>query len=139
MVVQLEHFQENVIQIRYRKIQRPVHVEVERSDVSKRVKERSIQEAIESVKRWMEFYELTDKNGKRLFTLLTASQEIGIAKKTLDDYKSQIRLGEEYGFDFNKNRLMKIGTLRNFNKEMSALRKYQSRPPSPEAMPLRQI
>lgn len=64
----------------------------------------------------MEFYELTDKNGKRLHTLETAANLIGISKKTLDDYKIQIRFGEQYKFDFNKNHSNKIGILRNFNK-----------------------
>ena len=87
----------------------------------------------------MELYELTDNYGKRLHTLETAAKEIGIAKKTLDDYKTQIRLAEEFKFDFNKNHLMKLGTLRNFNREVAARRQVVNRPPSPEALPLIRI
>lgn len=31
-----------------------------------------------------------------------AANEVGISKKTLDDYLLQIRCGKKYGFDFNK-------------------------------------
>ena len=52
-----------------------------------------------------------------MYTLEAAAKEIGVAKKTLDDYKTQIRLGKNNNFDFDKNRYEKIGILRNFNKQ----------------------
>lgn len=55
-------------------------------------------------------------NGKKLYTMQAAARQIGIAKKTLDDYKNQIRLGEKYCFDFHKNRFEKIGVLRAYIK-----------------------
>ena len=64
----------------------------------------------------MQLYELTDKNGKRLFTLETAAKQVGVAKKTLDDYKTQIKMGQQYKFDFTKYQSSKIGILRNFVK-----------------------
>lgn len=42
---------------------------------------------------------------------------VGVSKKSLDDYLSQIRLGRFNGFDFNKNKDEKVGKLRCFNKE----------------------
>jgi hypothetical protein len=40
---------------------------------------------------------------KTKINLQEAAKTIGIAKKSLDDYYSQLRLGEKYGFDFIKN------------------------------------
>jgi len=40
--------------------------------------------------------------------------KVGISKKTLDDYLSQIRLGKKYGFDFDHHKKDKIGVLRSF-------------------------
>lgn len=42
---------------------------------------------------------------------------MGVSKKSLDDYLSQIRQGRQNGFDFNANKDEKVGKLRNFNKE----------------------
>lgn len=47
----------------------------------------------------------------------TSAAEIGIVKKTLDDYLLQIRNGKRYGFNFHKRRTEKIGELRTFVKE----------------------
>lgn len=46
-----------------------------------------------------------------------SANEIGIVKKTLDDYLLQIRNGKRYGFNFHKRRSDKIGQLRTFVKE----------------------
>lgn len=45
-----------------------------------------------------------------------AAREIGVAKKTLDDYKNQIKLGEKFNFDFNKHSFERIGVLRAYIK-----------------------
>lgn len=42
---------------------------------------------------------------------------VGISKKSLDDYFCQLRLAEEYGFDFENNMSQKIGVLRSFVKK----------------------
>ena len=47
----------------------------------------------------------------------SAATEIGIVKKTLDDYLLQIRNGKRYGFNFHKQKNNKIGELRSFVKE----------------------
>ncbi len=46
-----------------------------------------------------------------------AAQEVGIAKKTLDDYLLQIRNGKKYGFNFNDKVHAKIGELRAFVRD----------------------
>ena len=42
---------------------------------------------------------------------------MGVSKKSLDDYLSQIRQGRQNGFDFNRNKDQKVGKLRTFNKD----------------------
>jgi hypothetical protein len=51
-------------------------------------------------------------------SLEDAANKVGVSKKSLDDYLSQIRLGRYNGFDFNKNKDQKVGKLRLFNKEI---------------------
>jgi|TARA_B110000285_G_C15067210_1_gene585825 hypothetical protein len=40
-----------------------------------------------------------------------------VSKKSLDDYLLQLRFGKKFGFDFEKNRESKVGTLRTFVKQ----------------------
>ena len=113
-----ELFLDSAIKIRYRHISTDVKVKSGTPAPSKKkVKERTIREAIEYVNYWRELYEKVDKNGKRLYTLETAADKVGLAKKTLDDYYYQLRQAEYYGFDFNHHRDAKIGVLRRFVKE----------------------
>ena len=51
------------------------------------------------------------------FELEDSATEIGVIKKTLDDYLLQIRNGKRYGFNFQKMKDEKIGELRSFVKE----------------------
>ncbi len=64
------------------------------------MKERTIREAKDYVAYWRALYEEVDNKGKRIYTLETAANKVGLAKKTLDDYFYQLRQGEYYGFDF---------------------------------------
>jgi hypothetical protein len=54
-------------------------------------------------------------------SLEDAANKVGVSKKSLDDYLSQIRLGRYNGFDFNKNKDQKVGKLRLFNKEIKKI------------------
>ena len=58
-----------------------------------------------------------EEGTKVKYDLENASQKIGIAKKTLDDYLKQIREAREHGFDFNKYKDEPIAYLRKFNKD----------------------
>lgn len=60
---------------------------------------------------------MVDSNGKRLYTLESAANKVGLAKKTLDDYYYQLRQAEYYGFDFQHHKDDKIGVLRRFVKQ----------------------
>ena len=53
-------------------------------------------------------------------SLEESAAKVGVSKKSLDDYLSQIRLGRYNGFDFNKNKDEKVGKLRLFNKDLKS-------------------
>jgi hypothetical protein len=74
-------------------------------------KEKKIGEVVEKVALWRKFYTgFHDENGNYIQRPLeTAANEVGIAKKTLDDYLLQIRSGKKYGFNFNEKVNAKIG------------------------------
>ena len=93
---------------------------------SKRNKERKITEVIEKVSKWRQLYTGTmGQDGKIVkCSLEEASTQVGIAKKTLDDYLLQLRAGKKYGFDFNANKEAKIGVLRTFVKGAKAKDKH---------------
>lgn len=74
-----------------------------------RIKERKIEDAVVLVLKWRQLTDVTLKQGAEI---------IGVAKKSLDDYLLQLRLGRKYGFDFNKHWNSKIGILRSFNRRM---------------------
>lgn len=52
-----------------------------------------------------------------MYTLESAAQKVGYAKKTLDDYFNQLRYAQQYHFNFNLHSNDKIGVLRKFVKE----------------------
>jgi hypothetical protein len=52
-----------------------------------------------------------------MYTLESAAQKVGYAKKTLDDYFNQLRYAQQYHFNFNLHANDKIGVLRKFVKE----------------------
>ena len=69
----------------------------------KRTKERKIGFIIEKVSLWRKLYNgLPDSTGKPVrYSLEEAASIVGVSKKSLDDYLSQLRKGRKYGFDFN--------------------------------------
>lgn len=46
--------------------------------------------------------------------MIEAAALVGYSKKSLDDYILNIRYAAKFGFDFEKNKNEKIGTLRSF-------------------------
>ena len=56
-------------------------------------------------------------------TLEEAAKNIGISKKSLDDYFLQLRNGHLNGFNFNEHKNDKIGILRSFNKQKTNKKK----------------
>jgi len=53
-------------------------------------------------------------------SLEEAAEKVGVSKKSLDDYLSQLRQGRALGFDFNHHKEQKVGYLRQFVKENSS-------------------
>ena len=89
------------------------------SNNGKPVKDRKISEIIRKVTKWRKLYTGTAMPDGRVvkYSSKEAANMIGIAKKTLDDYLLQMRIGMKYGFDFNYHNDDKIGVLRAFVKE----------------------
>ena len=95
-------------------------MEVWSSDkANRRTEERKIGFVIEKVSLWRKLYNgITDTNGNIMrYSLDDAAARVGISKKSLDDYLLQLRYGKKYGFDFNKHKEDKIGTLRAYVKK----------------------
>jgi hypothetical protein len=51
------------------------------------------------VKRWRDIHNAVDHDKNRV-SLQEAAKMIGISKKSLDDYFYQLRLGEQFNFNF---------------------------------------
>lgn len=81
-----------------------------KNEKSGRIKEKTIGYAIIKVAKWEKIREKSND-----FTLDEAAKSIGMAKKTLDDYKNQIKKGKEKNFNFNKYYKCKMNVLKNFN------------------------
>ena len=82
----------------------------------KKVKERTISEAILAVKQWRMLYDSADEYGKRLYTLEEAARKVGMAKKTLDDYHVHLRIAYQFNFNIDRYQNQKVGILRKFVK-----------------------
>ena len=84
-----------------------------------KTKERTVAYVIEKVAQWRRLYNgYYDQNfdHKRL-SLEDAAEQVGVSKKSLDDYLSQLRSGRQCGYDFNMYKDQKVGHLRKFVKE----------------------
>lgn len=85
----------------------------------KRTKERKIGFIIEKVARWRNLYNgVQNSRGETIrLTLEEAATQVGISKKSLDDYLLQLRFGRKYGFNFQEHRNDKVGMLRTYVKK----------------------
>jgi hypothetical protein len=86
---------------------------------TRRAKERRIGSVIKKVYMWRKLYAgFQDDKGRNVkLTLEDAAKTVGISKKSLDDYLTQLRNGKNLGFNFNKHQNDKIGVLRSFIKK----------------------
>ena len=55
------------------------------------------------------------------YSLQEAANQVGISKKSLDDYLFQIRYGYRFGFNFNEHYNEKVGILRDFVRQKKKL------------------
>lgn len=83
----------------------------EEQELGTKQKEKTIGEVVEKVALWRKMYAgfKDEKDEVVRMDLETAAKEIGIVKKTLDDYLLQIRNGKRFGFNFQKRFQEKIG------------------------------
>lgn len=60
----------------------------------------------------------SNRKNKKIRKLSTdkAAQQLGISRKSLDDYKLQINRAERKGFEFKLNMYEGFGVIRKFNK-----------------------
>jgi hypothetical protein len=85
---------------------------------SRRTKERKIGDVIKKVAEWRRLYNGIEEEGEIIKkSLEEAAKQVGISKKSLDDYLLQLRNGRKYGFNFNEHKDDKIGILRAFNRK----------------------
>lgn len=91
----------------------------DRGKTGKRTKERKIGYIIEKVARWRSLYNgVQNAKGETIrLTLEEAALQVGISKKSLDDYLLQLRFGRKYGFNFEEHKHDKVGILRNYVKK----------------------
>ena len=70
------------------------------------------------VKKWREDRKLNklEKCFGKKKSFVDSAMNVGISKKSLDDYYYQLRNGEKFGFDFLQNLNKKVGFLRSFLK-----------------------
>jgi hypothetical protein len=87
--------------------------------ISRRTKERKIGNIIKCVRDWRTLYKgYVNEQGETVKkTLEDAASDIGISKKSLDDYLLQIRSGKKYGFNFDNHKEDKVGILRAYVKK----------------------
>jgi len=88
----------------------------EEDNIFRRTKERKIGDVVQKVVEWRRVYNSLDENG-RSYSLDEAAANVGMSKKSLDDYLLQIRNARKFGFNFNEHKEEKIGILRAFNKK----------------------
>jgi len=82
--------------------------------------EQSIGSIIKKVTLWRNLYNGFYKDNQYIkYTLEDAADQVGISKKTLDDYLCLLRSARYMGFDFNKHKDQTIGILRQFMKTWS--------------------
>ena len=80
---------------------------------------RKIGEVVKIVYSQRKFFNgyYNDNGEKTKYNLEDASKNVGIKRKTLDDYLKQLRKARLLGFDFNKNKDESISFLRDFNEK----------------------
>ena len=82
----------------------------------KRSKEKRIGYIVKKVFEWKGLRRLSQEK----MSLQDAAKNVGMSKKTLDEYYNQIKEGKKYGFDFNKYKRDKVNVLRGFVKKNKA-------------------
>eukprot|EP00826_Nyctotherus_ovalis_P048282 TRINITY_DN5664_c0_g1_i16.p1 TRINITY_DN5664_c0_g1~~TRINITY_DN5664_c0_g1_i16.p1 ORF type:complete len:242 (-),score=45.94 TRINITY_DN5664_c0_g1_i16:129-854(-) len=94
---------------------------------TRRGNERVIGDVIDALLQWKHLYTFGQETAQGEVIKRTredAARLLNIPKKTLDDYSAQVRLANEFGFDFQINCREKFGVLRKFNRMILAKRDF---------------
>jgi len=130
VAVPQSHLQANTLRLKIRVPQRTdymttdsTNLDERRGRASRRTKERKIGFIIEKVARWRNLYNgvSTGRGETVRMTLEEAALQVGISKKSLDDYLLQLRFGRRFGFNFQEHRHEKVGLLRAYVKQCKKL------------------
>ena len=78
--------------------------------------------------KWRQLYSgIANGQGEIVkYSLEEAATQVGISKKSLDDYLLQLRFGRKFGFNFQDHREEKVGILRAYVKKHKALQQILS-------------
>jgi hypothetical protein len=81
-----------------------------------RTKERNISFIVKKISMWRKIYNKNKDNQDNIvrYSLEDAAKQVGISRKSLDDYLLQLKYGKKYGFDFTEHKDAKVGILRAF-------------------------
>lgn len=106
--------------------QKPEEDAITNQNASRRTKERKIGFIVERVSQWRNLYKgILDSCGElNKLALDDAADQVGISKKSLDDYLLQIRFGRRFGFNFQEHKDDKVGVLRAYVKKCKNLQVY---------------
>ncbi len=94
-------------------------------NASRRGNERRIGEVVALVTKWKALQGKTSSSGDS-YSLEKAAAEVGVSKKTLDDYLKQVLQGLKNGFQFSFYRDLLMGALRHFNSQAKGERPSES-------------
>lgn len=87
----------------------------------RRGNEKRICEVLDALTKWKALFtygQVDSKGVQKIYTRQEAADMIHIPKKTLDDYKLQVKTAKDLKFDFHLHYKEKFGVLRQFNKKM---------------------
>jgi len=104
-----------------------LQVEATQKAKTRRGNERIIGDVIDALLQWKHLYTIGQETPQGEFIKRTrgdAARLLNIPKKTLDDYSAQIKLANDFGFDFQLNCREKFGVLRKFNRMMLAKKDF---------------
>ncbi|CAG9323401.1 unnamed protein product [Blepharisma stoltei] len=116
---------------------KPQQEAITKSHAARRTKERKIGFIIERVSTWRKLYAGTQGENGLLnkLALDKAADQVGISKKSLDDYLLQIRFGKKFGFNFQEHKDDKVGVLRAYVKKCKNLQVYAAQIEAGEDVP----
>lgn len=128
IAISLNDIKEQYLIIRVKLLQNELKQELKAEGIKKTINKttktriRKIGDVVEKVTQWRRMYTgYVDEEGIVVkMTLMEAATMLDVPKKSLDDYLLLLKMGRQYGFDFNLYKNHTIGTLRSFIRQHKA-------------------